>query len=364
MASSELTYRGQQAAAADGAHGPAESKPRTRQQLPQPLRYVLGEQRLVFSLVGMALATLVFLLLSPSTTTTTSSSSSVAHLAAVGLVSRQYQSGGAGRMAFEEGTGGVRHGRVPLGLKRKGLRVVVTGGAGFVGSHLVDRLLARGDSVIVVDNFFTGRKENVAHHAGNPNFEMIRHDVVEPILLEVDQIYHLACPASPVHYKFNPANLEVRIARIFNTYGPRMCIDDGRVVSNFVAQALRKEPLTVYGDGKQTRSFQYVSDLVEGLMKLMEGEHVGPFNLGNPGEFTMLELAKVVQDTIDPNARIEFRANTADDPHKRKPDITKAKELLGWEPKVALRNGLPLMVQDFRTRIFGDQKQQQPDGSE
>ncbi|VAH42344.1 unnamed protein product [Triticum turgidum subsp. durum] len=402
MASSELTYRGQQAAAADGAHGPAESKPRTRQQLPQPLRYVLGEQRLVFSLVGMALATLVFLLLSPSTTTTTSSSSSVAHLAAVGLVSRQYQSGGAGRMAFEEGTG--------------------------------------GDSVIVVDNFFTGRKENVAHHAGNPNFEMIRHDVVEPILLEVDQIYHLACPASPVHYKFNPvktiktnvvgtlnmlglakrvgarflltstsevygdplqhpqvetywgnvnpigvrscydegkrtaetltmdyhrgANLEVRIARIFNTYGPRMCIDDGRVVSNFVAQALRKEPLTVYGDGKQTRSFQYVSDLVEGLMKLMEGEHVGPFNLGNPGEFTMLELAKVVQDTIDPNARIEFRANTADDPHKRKPDITKAKELLGWEPKVALRNGLPLMVQDFRTRIFGDQKQQQPDGSE
>ncbi|KAF7006808.1 hypothetical protein CFC21_021813 [Triticum aestivum] len=415
MASSELTYRGQQAAAADGAHGPAESKPRTRQQLPQPLRYVLGEQRLVFSLVGMALATLVFLLLSPSTTTTTSSSSSVAHLAAVGLVSRQYQSGGAGRMAFEEGTGGVRHGRVPLGLKRKGLRVVVTGGAGFVGSHLVDRLLARGDSVIVVDNFFTGRKENVAHHAGNPNFEMIRHDVVEPILLEVDQIYHLACPASPVHYKFNPvktiktnvvgtlnmlglakrvgarflltstsevygdplqhpqvetywgnvnpigvrscydegkrtaetltmdyhrgANLEVRIARIFNTYGPRMCIDDGRVVSNFVAQ-------------------------VEGLMKLMEGEHVGPFNLGNPGEFTMLELAKVVQDTIDPNARIEFRANTADDPHKRKPDITKAKELLGWEPKVALRNGLPLMVQDFRTRIFGDQKQQQPDGSE
>ncbi|KAE8770062.1 UDP-D-glucuronate decarboxylase [Hordeum vulgare] len=436
MASSELTYRGQPAAAADGARA-AESKPRTRQQLPQPLRYVLGEQRLVFSLVGMALATLVFLLLSPSTTTT-STTSSVAHLAAVGLASRQYHSGGAGRMAYEEAGG--RHGRVPLGLKRKGLRVVVTGGAGFVGSHLVDRLLARGDSVIVVDNFFTGRKENVAHHAGNPNFEMIRHDVVEPILLEVDQIYHLACPASPVHYKFNPvktiktnvvgtlnmlglakrvgarflltstsevygdplqhpqvetywgnvnpigvrscydegkrtaetltmdyhrgANLEVRIARIFNTYGPRMCIDDGRVVSNFVAQALRKEPLTVYGDGKQTRSFQYVSDLVEGLMKLMEGEHVGPFNLGNPGEFTMLELAKVVQDTIDPNARIEFRANTADDPHKRKPDITKAKELLGWEPKVALRNGLPLMVQDFRTRIFGDQKQQQPDGAE
>ncbi|CAN4091414.1 unnamed protein product [Withania somnifera] len=324
-------------------------------------------------------------------------------------------------------------GKIPLGLKSKGLRIVVTGGAGFVGSHLVDRLIARGDSVIVVDNFFTGRKENVMHHFGNPRFELIRHDVVEPLLLEVDQIYHLACPASPVHYKHNPvktiktnvvgtlnmlglakrvgarflltstsevygdplehpqketywgnvnpigvrscydegkrtaetltmdyhrgAGVEVRIARIFNTYGPRMCIDDGRVVSNFVAQALRKEALTVYGDGKQTRSFQFVSDLVEGLMRLMEGEHVGPFNLGNPGEFTMLELAKVVQETIDPNAQIEFRPNTEDDPHKRKPDISRAKELLGWEPKVALRKGLPMMVQDFRQRIFGDHKE-------
>ncbi|KAJ4793410.1 UDP-glucuronic acid decarboxylase 1 [Rhynchospora pubera] len=156
------------------------------------------------------------------------------------------------------------------------------------------------------------------------------------------------------------ANLEVRIARIFNTYGPRMCIDDGRVVSNFVAQALRKEPMTVYGDGKQTRSFQYVSDLVEGLMRLMEGEHVGPFNLGNPGEFTMLELAKVVQDTIDPNAKIEFRPNTEDDPHKRKPDISRAKEQLGWEPKIPLRQGLPLMVNDFRTRIFGDHGSSEP----
>lgn len=325
-------------------------------------------------------------------------------------------------------------GKIPLGLKRKVLRIVVTGGAGFVGSHLVDRLIARGDSVIVVDNFFTGRKENVMHHFGNPRFELIRHDVVEPLLLEVDQIYHLACPASPVHYKHNPvktiktnvvgtlnmlglakrvgarflltstsevygdplehpqketywgnvnpigvrscydegkrtaetltmdyhrgAEVEVRIARIFNTYGPRMCIDDGRVVSNFVAQALRKEPLTVYGDGKQTRSFQFVSDLVEGLMRLMEGEHVGPFNLGNPGEFTMLELAKVVQETIDPNAQIVHKPNTEDDPHKRKPDISKAKELLGWEPKVALRNGLPMMVQDFRQRIFGDHKEE------
>ncbi|KAM7277918.1 hypothetical protein ACFE04_005052 [Oxalis oulophora] len=311
-------------------------------------------------------------------------------------------------------------GKVPLGVRKKNLRIVVTGGAGFVGSHLVDRLIARGDSVIVVDNFFTGRKENVMHHFQNPKFELIRHDVVEPILLEVDQIYHLACPASPVHYKkgleinmwpskyqqywpsillntsevygdplqhpqaetywgnVNPIGvrscydegkrtaetlsmdyhrglgIEVRIARIFNTYGPRMCLDDGRVVSNFVAQALRKEPLTVYGDGKQTRSFQYVSDLVEGLMRLMEGDHVGPFNLGNPGEFTMLELAEVVQETIDPNAKIEFRPNTEDDPHKRKPDISKAKELLGWEPTISLRKGLPLMVSDFRSRIFGD----------
>jgi UDP-glucuronate decarboxylase len=153
-------------------------------------------------------------------------------------------------------------------------------------------------------------------------------------------------------------SVNVRIARIFNTYGPRMCIDDGRVVSNFVAQALRKEPLTVYGDGKQTRSFQYVADLVDGLMRLMEGEHVGPFNLGNPGEFTMLELAEVVKEVIDPAAKIEFHDNTADDPHKRKPDITKAKDLLGWEPKVSLREGLPHMVSDFRNRIFGDQKEE------
>ncbi|CAN6206454.1 unnamed protein product [Urochloa humidicola] len=444
--SSELIYRGHDGAVADEAAAAAAgsySSSSASKPPPAPahgttraaplLRYVMGEQRLVFALVGMALASLVFLLAPPSASTGTSSRA--AHLAAVGLAARQY--GGAASSSRAEAHRGLHHpgvgpGRVPLGLKRKGLRVVVTGGAGFVGSHLVDRLLARGDSVIVVDNLFTGRKENVLHHAGNPRFEMIRHDVVEPILLEVDQIYHLACPASPVHYKHNPvktiktnvvgtlnmlglakrvgarflltstsevygdplqhpqvetywgnvnpigvrscydegkrtaetltmdyhrgANLEVRIARIFNTYGPRMCIDDGRVVSNFVAQALRKEPLTVYGDGKQTRSFQYVSDLVEGLMKLMEGEHVGPFNLGNPGEFTMLELAKVVQDTIDPNARIEFRPNTADDPHKRKPDISRAKDLLGWEPKISLKKGLPLMVQDFRNRIFGDQK--------
>ncbi|MBA0858761.1 hypothetical protein Goshw_000153 [Gossypium schwendimanii] len=379
---SELIYRGHETQLASDSYSPKPVKPWA--SVTRAVRYMLREQRLLFVLVGIAIATLF----------------SYAH-----------------RLGFGSGN---PTGKIPLGLKRKGLRIVVTGGAGFVGSHLVDRLIARGDSVIVVDNFFTGRKENVMHHFGNPNFELIRHDVVEPLLLEVDQIYHLACPASPTNVvgtlnmlglakrvgarflltstsevygdplqhpqketywgNVNPigvrscydegkrtaetltmdyhrgAGVEVRIARIFNTYGPRMCIDDGRVVSNFVAQALRKEPLTVYGDGKQTRSFQYVSDLVEGLMRLMEGEHVGPFNLGNPGEFTMLELAEVVQETIDPNAKIEFRPNTEDDPHKRKPDISRAKELLGWQPKVSLRKGLPLMVSDFRQRIFGDHK--------
>ncbi|CAM0881088.1 unnamed protein product [Alopecurus aequalis] len=419
---SELTYRGGAAAgsASDGGeYSPKPSKPLS--WLPRAARYAAAEHRPLFALVGMLFAAAIFALSSPSSPVGYYSPSGT------GAASFNHLATGA-HPSLHESVGG----KVPLGLRRRVLRVLVTGGAGFVGSHLVDRLMERGDNVIVVDNFFTGRKGNVAHHLANPRFEVIRHDVVEPILLEVDQIYHLACPASPVHYKYNPiktiktnvvgtlnmlglakrigarflltstsevygdplqhpqvesywgnvnpigvrscydegkrtaetltmdyhrgANLEVRIARIFNTYGPRMCIDDGRVVSNFVAQALRKEPLTVYGDGKQTRSFQYVSDLVEGLMKLMEGEHIGPFNLGNPGEFTMLELAKVVQDTIDPNARIEFRANTADDPHKRKPDITRANELLGWEPKVPLREGLPLMVTDFRKRIFGDQE--------
>ncbi|XP_052158752.1 UDP-glucuronic acid decarboxylase 4-like [Oryza glaberrima] len=423
---SELTYRGGAGApgsASDGGeYSPKPSKPLS--WLTRAARYAAAEHRPAFALAGMLLAAALFSLYAPSSdasssAATTTTTTTFSHLSSLPSSSAASLHGSAG-------------GKVPLGLRRRALRVLVTGGAGFVGSHLVDRLVERGDSVIVVDNFFTGRKDNVAHHLANPRFEVIRHDVVEPILLEVDQIYHLACPASPVHYKYNPiktiktnvvgtlnmlglakrigakflltstsevygdplqhpqvetywgnvnpigvrscydegkrtaetltmdyhrgANLEVRIARIFNTYGPRMCIDDGRVVSNFVAQALRKEPLTVYGDGKQTRSFQYVSDLVEGLMSLMEGEHIGPFNLGNPGEFTMLELAKVVQDTIDPNARIEFRPNTADDPHKRKPDITRAKELLGWEPKVPLREGLPLMVTDFRKRIFGDQE--------
>ncbi|KAF8387862.1 hypothetical protein HHK36_026524 [Tetracentron sinense] len=387
---SELIFRGHETQPQADVYSPKPAKPWL--SVTRLIRYMLREQLLFFVLVGIVIATLVFTLF-------TSSHSRYSHNHQL-IPDSDFPSDSTRltqRVVYEHrgGFGSMNSGgKIPLGMKRKGLRIVVTGGAGFVGSHLVDRLIGRGDSVIVVDNFFTGRKENVMHHFGNPRFELIRHDVVEPLLLEVDQIYHLACPASPVHYKFNPTNVvgtmnmlglakrvgarflltstsevygdplqhpqvetywgNVRIARIFNTYGPRMCIDDGRVVSNFVAQALRKEPLTVYGDGKQTRSFQYVSDLVEGLIRLMEGEHVGPFNLGNPGEFTMLELAQVVQETIDPNAKIEFRANTEDDPHKRKPDISKAKELLGWEPTVPLRKGLPLMVSDFRRRVFGD----------
>ncbi|CAN6442479.1 unnamed protein product [Victoria cruziana] len=385
--------------------------------------YLLKEQRLIFILVGMLIAS-TFFMLQPS----------LSRLGTVETRNPVYPSAvlrdnleEIGQYRYPDVGLEAKNRRLPVGLREKTRRIVVTGGAGFVGSHLVDKLLERGDSVIVVDNFFTGRKDNVLHHLGNPRFELIRHDVVEPILLEVDQIYHLACPASPVHYKYNPiktiktnvmgtlnmlglakrigarflltstsevygdplehpqkesywgnvnpigvrscydegkrtaetlamdyhrgANLEVRIARIFNTYGPRMCIDDGRVVSNFVAQALRGEPMTVYGDGKQTRSFQFVSDLVDGLIRLMEGEHVGPFNLGNPGEFTMLELAEVVKETIDPSATVVFKPNTADDPHKRKPDITKAKELLNWEPKISLKEGLPMMVADFRKRV-------------
>ncbi|KAG2597268.1 hypothetical protein PVAP13_5KG196500 [Panicum virgatum] len=398
---SELTYRGGAAAHGSASNGgeysPKPSKPLS--WLSRAARYAAAEHRPVFALAGMLFAAALFTFSSSSSSSTSASSYTAAsagfrHLAI------------AGHPSFRESSVG---GKVPLGLRRRALRVLVTGGAGFVGSHLVDRLVERGDSVIVVDNFFTGRKGNIAHHLQNPRFEVIRHDVYNPIktiktnvvgtlnmlglakrigarflLTSTSEVYGdpLQHPQVETYWgNVNPigvrscydegkrtaetltmdyhrgANLEVRIARIFNTYGPRMCIDDGRVVSNFVAQALRKEPLTVYGDGKQTRSFQYVSDLVEGLMKLMEGDHIGPFNLGNPGEFTMLELAKVVQDTIDPEAHIEFRPNTADDPHKRKPDISRAKELLGWEPKVPLHEGLPLMVTDFRKRIFGDQEE-------
>jgi UDP-glucuronate decarboxylase len=312
--------------------------------------------------------------------------------------------------------------------------VVVTGGAGFVGSHLCEYLVERGDYVMCLDNFFTGSRDNVKHLIGRANFEIIRHDVVEPILLEVDQIYHLACPASPVHYKFNPVKtiktgvmgtlnmlglakrtkarflltstsevygdplvhpqtedywgnvnpigerscydegkrvaetltfdyhrehgLEIRVARIFNTYGPRMALDDGRVVSNFVSQAIRGEPLTVYGDGSQTRSFQYVSDLVAGLVALMEGDHTGPFNIGNPGEFTVLQLAEMVKRIIPPKLppgvkepEIVYRENTSDDPKQRKPDITKAQTMLNWGPKVPLEEGLGPMIDEFKERI-------------
>jgi UDP-glucuronate decarboxylase len=313
-------------------------------------------------------------------------------------------------------------------------RVLVTGGAGFVGSHLCEYLVNRGDDVICLDNFFTGAKDNIKHLIGKPNFEVIRHDVVQPILLEVDQIYHLACPASPIHYKYNPVKtiktsvlgtlnmlglakrvrarflltstsevygdplqhpqteeywgnvnpigeracydegkrvaetlcfdyyrehgIQIRVARIFNTYGPRMSVDDGRVVTNFLAQALRGTPMTIYGDGKQTRSFQYISDLVSGLVALMDGDHTGPINIGNPGEFTMLELAQMIKEVVAPRLpptiptpQITFQENTSDDPKQRKPDITKAKTLLNWEPKVPLKDGLSRMIADFQERL-------------
>ncbi|KAK4772517.1 hypothetical protein SAY86_014292 [Trapa natans] len=314
------------------------------------------------------------------------------------------------------------------------MRILVTGGAGFIGSHLVDKLMEnKKNEVIVVDNYFTGSKDNLSRWIGHPRFELIRHDVTEPLLVEVDQIYHLACPASPIFYKYNPVKtiktnvigtlnmlglakrvgarilftstsevygdplvhpqpesywgnvnpiedffiagvrscydegkrvaetlmfdyhrqhgIEIRVARIFNTYGPRMNIDDGRVVSNFIAQALRGEPLTIQKPGSQTRSFCYVSDLVDGLVRLMEGDNTGPINLGNPGEFTVLELADTVKELINPQVVIKTVENTPDDPRQRKPDITKAKELLGWEPKVKLRDGLSLMEEDFRARL-------------
>jgi UDP-glucuronate decarboxylase len=307
------------------------------------------------------------------------------------------------------------------------MRILVTGGAGFIGSHLIDRLMNDGHEVICVDNFYTGKKHNLRQWLDHPDFEIIRHDITEPIRLEVDQVYHLACPASPVHYQYNPIKtvktnvigtlnmlglakrvkarfllastsevygdpevhpqtedyrgsvnpigirscydegkrmaetlafdyhrenkVEIRVARIFNTYGPRMLENDGRVVSNFVAQALRGIPLTVYGEGQQTRSFCYVSDLVNGLMELMNGEHTGPINLGNPDEYTILELAQAVQKLINPDAQIKFEPLPADDPRRRRPDITKAQTLLNWEPTIPLQDGLKMMIEDFRQRF-------------
>jgi len=307
------------------------------------------------------------------------------------------------------------------------MRILVTGGAGFIGSHLIDRLMKQGHDVICLDNFFTGHKRNIRHWIDNPYFELIRHDITEPIRLEVDQIYHLACPASPVHYQYNPVktiktnvmgtlnmlglakrvkarfllastsevygdpdvhpqpeeyrgnvncigirscydegkrvaetlafdyhrqnNVDIRIMRIFNTYGPRMFEHDGRVVSNFIVQALQGTPLTVYGDGSQTRSFCYVSDLVEGMMRLMNGEHIGPINIGNPGEYTILQLAETIQKMINPDAELAFKPLPQDDPKQRQPDITKAKNLLGWEPTINLEQGLKMTIDDFRSRL-------------
>lgn len=308
------------------------------------------------------------------------------------------------------------------------MRILVTGGAGFIGSHLCERLLDENQEVLCLDNFFTGRRENILHLLTNPHFEVIRHDVTEPILLEVDQIYNLACPASPVHYQYNPVktvktnvmgainmlglakrvrarilqastsevygdplvhpqpedywghvnpigirscydegkriaetlmtdyhrqnNVDIRIARIFNTYGPRMLEDDGRVVSNFIVQALRGQPLTLYGEGLQTRSFCYVNDLIEGLMRLMntEGLH-DPVNLGNPGEFTIKQLAEEVIGICGSKSEFTHLPLPADDPRQRKPDITKAQTLLGWNPTIPLREGLQRTVADFKERI-------------
>jgi UDP-glucuronate decarboxylase len=307
------------------------------------------------------------------------------------------------------------------------MRILVTGGAGFIGSHLIDRLMEMGHEVICLDNFYTGHKHNVLKWIGHPYFEMIRHDVTEPIRLEADQIYHLACPASPIHYQYNPVktiktnvigtlhmlglakrvkarlllastsevygdpevhpqqedywgnvnpigirscydegkrvaetlcfdyhrqnNVDIRVARIFNTYGPRMLEHDGRVVSNFVVQALQGERLTVYGDGSQTRSFCYVSDLVEGLIRLMNGDRVGPVNLGNPDEYTILELAQTIQAMINPDIDVQFEPLPQDDPRRRQPDITRARTWLNWEPTVPLQQGLELTIEDFRARL-------------
>ncbi|XP_049690226.1 UDP-glucuronic acid decarboxylase 1 isoform X1 [Accipiter gentilis] len=303
----------------------------------------------------------------------------------------------------------------------------ITGGAGFVGSHLTDKLMMDGHEVTVVDNFFTGRKRNVEHWIGHENFELINHDVVEPLYIEVDQIYHLASPASPPNYMYNPIKtlktntigtlnmlglakrvgarlllastsevygdpevhpqnedywghvnpigpracydegkrvaetmcyaymkqegVEVRVARIFNTFGPRMHMNDGRVVSNFILQALQGEPLTVYGPGTQTRAFQYVSDLVNGLVALMNSNVSSPVNLGNPEEHTILEFAQLIKKLVGSGSEIQFLSEAQDDPQKRKPDIRKAKLLLGWEPVVPLEEGLNKAIHYFRKEL-------------
>ncbi|WP_018148840.1 UDP-glucuronic acid decarboxylase family protein [Henriciella marina] len=305
-------------------------------------------------------------------------------------------------------------------------RVLVTGGAGFIGSYLCERLLDEGAEVLCVDNFFTGTRSNVAHLLGNPRFELMRHDVTFPLFVEIDQIYNMACPASPIHYQFDPVQttktsvhgainmlglakrtrarilqastseiygdpeihpqeesywgnvnpigprscydegkrcaetlcfdyhrqhgVEIKVARIFNTYGPRMHPNDGRVVSNFLMQALRGEDITIYGDGSQTRSFCYVDDLVDGLIGLMNTgpEVTGPINLGNPGEFTIKQLAELVIEMTGAKSQLVQKPLPQDDPRKRKPDITRARDTLGWEPEVKLRDGLEKTIAYFR----------------
>lgn len=306
-------------------------------------------------------------------------------------------------------------------------RILVTGGAGFLGSHLCERLIAQGHDVICLDNFFTSQKSNVAHLLGHPNFELIRHDVTLPIFLEVDEIYNLACPAAPGHYQYNPIKtiktsvmgainmlgsakrcrakilqastsevygdpdvhpqpesyrgvvncigpracydegkraaetlfmeyyrqnrVKIRIVRIFNTYGPRMHPYDGRVVSNFIRQALANEDITIFGDGSQTRSFCYRDDLIEGMIRMMNGsdDFVGPVNIGNPGEFTILELAKLVIELTGSRSKLVYHPLPVDDPMQRKPDITLAQKHLGWGPTVPLREGLLKTIEWFRS---------------
>lgn len=307
-------------------------------------------------------------------------------------------------------------------------RTLVTGGAGFIGSHLCEWLLEEGHEVLCLDNLFTGRRENITHLLGNPRFEFIRHDIIQPILLEVDEIYNLACPASPIHYQYNPVKtiktnvmgtlnmlglakrvrarllqastsevygdpevhpqkedywgnanpiglracydegkrcaeslmfayhrqngVDIRVVRIFNTYGPRMLEDDGRVVSNFIVQALKGEGITVYGDGHQTRSFCYISDMVDGMVRMMEqDEFVGPVNLGNPQEFAILELARQIKEMTGSSSEIVFKPLPPDDPVQRQPDITLAIKKLNWRPRIDLEEGLANTIRYFRERM-------------
>jgi UDP-glucuronate decarboxylase len=309
------------------------------------------------------------------------------------------------------------------------MRILVAGGAGFLGSHLVDKLIALEHEVIIVDNLYTGNKQNFQHHLASPKFEFIRHDITEPINIEVDQIYNLACPASPVHYQKNPVEtirtsvlgsinlldlarrngaivlqastsevygdptispqnesylgnvnpigiracydegkrasetlffdyhrqhgVGIKVARIFNTYGPRMDLQDGRVVSNFIVQALQDRKISIYGDGNQTRSFCYVDDLIDGLMKLMNSDIsiTGPINLGNPNEFTMLSLARLIVEMTNSNSEIEYSPLPQDDPKQRQPDISLAKSVLGWIPTIELKEGLIRTIAEFESRV-------------